>query len=129
MINKTILAIITILILTVHVDAAVVYPYLDCEKVAKDKSIELNMKMVFIAEQTDSGAWKQGEYVGHWLNVKEIKGKKYYVDFTYSRIFTSKQEVSGFWSDITSDNGRNRNNQVFEYGTDKMPYPIIWHYE
>lgn len=40
---------------------------------------------------------KKGEYVGHWMNVKEIHGEKYYIDMTYQRIFKSKEEVSMFW--------------------------------
>lgn len=122
------LMLIILISLVGSANAAVVYPFLDCEKVAKEKASELNMKLVFIAEQTESGAWKQGEYVGHWLNMKEIHSKKYYVDFTYSRIFTSKEQVSEFWSEITSYNGKNRNNEVFVYGEDRMPYRMIWHY-
>jgi hypothetical protein len=121
---------ISILLLIIpHASAAIVYPYLDCEKVAKDNAKSHAMGLVFIHELYDNGASKKGDYVGHWMNVKEIHGKKYYIDMTYQRIFTSKDEVSMFWGDITSINGHNRKNEVFDLTVESPPFGIIYHYK
>ena len=120
---------VSILLLTIqHSSATIVYAYLDCEKVAKDNARSRAMGLVFIHELYDNGASKTGSYVGHWMNVKEIHGKKYYIDMTYQRIFSSKAEVSIFWGDITSQNGKNRQNEVFDLTVESPPFGIIYHY-
>jgi len=123
------LLLLEFLVLRSNESGAIKISSLDCEKVAKDSAKKHGMKLVFILEQYDNGAWKEGDYVGHWMNMKEIKGKRYYIDMTYHRIFTSKKEVSEFWGDITSIDGKNRNNEVFIYGEDSIPTKIIWHYD
>ncbi len=62
-----IVALIVILLINVSIASATIrYPYLDCEKVAKDNAKIHSMGLVFIAEKYDNGEFKHGEYVGHW---------------------------------------------------------------
>lgn len=57
---RTVTVIISILVLMIqHSSAAIVYPYLDCEKVAKDNAKSHSMGLAFIHELYDNGASKK----------------------------------------------------------------------
>ena len=117
------------------VSAKLQEPYIynegECELVAKEFQNKFGGNLVLtIPYIGDKNV--PGKYSGAWINKVYISGndKYFYIDYSNQRIFSSKEEVKSFYSDLFTNKFENVNvyAKVFIYGEDNIPFPIIWNY-
>jgi len=109
----------------------VIYPPNSCELIAKDNQKINGGHIVYIAPyDTITGAWKTGDFVGHWINSIYINGTTIFVDHYLQHIFTSKDDTINFYNNFMQNKFENDNIavKIYVYGEDTMPYPMIYHY-
>ena len=126
----------------VVVDSVVDYTYLlstddvttdlstSCELIAKDNQVDGGYIVYIAPYDTITGAWKMGEFAGHWINSIYINGTEIFIDHIDRKVFTSKDDTISYYNNHMQNKFENRNIAVklYVYGKDTMPYPMIYHY-
>ncbi len=103
------------------------YPEGTCEDAAKTYQKTYGGTLTFIAPyNTKKQQYEMGKTTGAWINNND----GLYVDYPSQKIFTSKKEISSYYSEVLKNklNNPNIEARVFDYGKDEIPYPIIWNY-
>jgi len=108
----------------------VIYPPNSCELIAKNNQVN-GSHIVYIAPyDTITGAWKTGEFVGHWINSVHINGTEIFIDHDMQKVFTNKDDTINYYNNDMKNKFENGNIEVklYVYGEDTMPYPMTYHY-
>lgn len=102
-----------------------------CELAAKEFQNRFGGELVLAYPFLDY-QFVPGRFAGAWINKIYIKHNKQYFYFDYpgQRIFSSKEEVTSYYSNVFRnkfDNG-NIEAKIYVFGTDSIPFPLIFNY-
>ncbi len=132
---KLIVAIVLFLFLTQASSAKLMQPseYQEgqCELAAKEFQNRFGGELVLAYPFLDD-QFVPGRFAGVWINKIYIKHNKqdFYFYYPGQRIFSSREEVISYYSNVLKnkfDNG-NIEARIYVFGIDSIPFPLIFNY-
>ena len=100
------------------------YGFNECELIAKDLQKEYGGSLVWIVPLQRNGAFDL-DHDGHMLNRITIGGTKYYIDYSYQRIFKTEKEVKDWYHShlMPLDDS---DSVVYDLAESRPPFAMNW---